>query len=234
MAGARLTKGELAASLAAGVLLHHAVFRHGEWDAHSFTLLEAAAALQVVLALFAHQFFPLHTGTPGHATETASASLQHALLWAAAALAGLGASILAYRASPLHRLHRFPGPRPARLSQLYMTWRSFRGGQIYEDVRALHARYGDVVRVGPSEVSLADPAAFAAVHAPASPCERGPWYNILNPTVSLQMVRDRREHARRRKAWDRAFSGKGEWYSILVFSTFRGRPAQGGRSLLVR
>lgn len=212
MAGARVTKEELAASFAAGVLLHLTVFRHGEWDAHSFTLLEAAAALQVVLALLAHQFFPLHTGPQGHATETetASASLQHALVWAAAALAGLGASILVYRASRLHRLHRFPGPPAARLSQLYMTWRSFRGGQVYEDVRALHARYGDVVRVGPSEVSLADPAAFAAVHAPASPCERGPWYNILNPTVSLQMVRDRREHGRRRKAWDRAFSGKGE------------------------
>lgn len=211
MAGARVTKEELVASFAAGVVLHLAVFRHGEWDAHSFTLLEAAAALQLALALFA----ALYQHSP-----TTTASLSHALAWAAAALAGLAASILAYRASPLHRLHRFPGPFAARLSQLYMTSRRFlpllpggsgNGARVYEDVRALHAAHGDIVRVGPSELSLADPAAFAAVHGAASPCGRGPWYNILNPTVSLQMVRDPREHARRRRAWDRAFSGKGQW-----------------------
>ncbi|KAF3769021.1 cytochrome P450 [Cryphonectria parasitica EP155] len=191
------TKEELAASFAAGVFLHLAVFRSGEWDAHSFTLLEVGAALQLVLSFFAHELF----------SEPAVDALQHGLYWAGAALAGLYASILVYRAF-FHRLGRFPGPFTARLSTFYMTWTSFRRGQVYQDVRRLHTKYGDFVRVGPTELSIADPAAFAVVHSATSQCERGPWYNVLNPTISLQMVRDRREHAQRRKAWDRAFSNK--------------------------
>lgn len=200
MANVQVTKEELGACFAAGVFLHLAIFRRGEWDAHSFTLLEGTAAVQILMSLFAHELF----------SESVICSIQHTLLWASSAMAGLYTSILIYRAF-FHRLRHFPGPFPARLSQLYMTWLSYRKGQIYEDVRALHRKYGDYVRVGPSEISIADPAAFNAVHSTTSQCERGPWYNILNPTISLQMVRDRKEHARRRKAWDRAFSSKGKY-----------------------
>ncbi|KAF5987673.1 pisatin demethylase cytochrome P450 [Fusarium coicis] len=37
---------------------------------------------------------------------------------------------------------------------------------------------------------------------------KGPWYNIEQPAISLQMSRDKNDHARRRRAWDRAFSSK--------------------------
>lgn len=206
MANVQVTKEELGACFAAGIFLHLAIFRRGEWDAHSFTLLEVTATVQVLLSLFAHEVF----------SESMVCAVQHALIWASSAIAGLYTSIVLYRAF-FHRLRHFPGPFAARLSQLYMTWTSYHKGQIYEDVRALHATYGDYVRVGPSEISIADPAAFNAVHSATSQCERGPWYNILNPTISLQMVRDKKEHARRRKAWDRAFSSKGK-YSARVQS----------------
>lgn len=200
MSDVKVSREELAACFAAGVLLHLTVFRHGEWDAHSFTLLEVAAFVQVVLSLFAHQVF----------SESTIASVQHVMLWAGAAIVGIFSSMVVYRAF-FHRLRHFPGPFPARLSTFYMTFRSYQRGQIYQDVQALHQEYGDYVRVGPSEISIADPAAFNAIHSATSQCERGPWYNILNPTVSLQMVRDRKEHARRRKAWDRAFNPKGKF-----------------------
>lgn len=200
MASVQATNQELAACFGAGVFLHLVVFRKGEWDDYSFAVLKAAATVQALLTWLAHQYL---LPPPASAWD----ALRHASLWAASALAGLYASILLYRAF-FHRLARFPGPFAARLSTLPMTWRSFRRGQLYEDVRALHARHGDYVRVGPTEVSVADPAAFLAVHAAASQCGRGPWYNILNPTVSLQMVRDNKEHARRRKAWDRGFGAR--------------------------
>lgn len=199
MSNVKVSGEELAACFAAGIFLHLTVFRYGEWDAHSFTLLEVAAGVQVALTLFAHEVF----------SESTIASIQHVIFWAGAAIAGLLSSMVVYRAF-FHRLRHFPGPLPARLSTFYMTYLSFKRGQIYEDVRALHQKYGDYVRVGPSEISIADPAAFNAIHSATSQCERGPWYNILNPTVSLQMVRDRKEHARRRKAWDRAFNPKGK------------------------
>lgn len=195
------TKEEVAACFAAGIFLHLTLFRRGEWDAYSFTVLQAAAAILLVAGLFVHEAFP---------ETTPLGSAQHVTTWAVAAVAGLFSSILVYRAF-FHRLGHFPGPFPARLSTLYMTYFSATRGQIYRDVQALHGKYGDYVRVGPQEISIADPKAFNAIHSATSQCERGPWYNILNPTISLQMVRDRKEHGRRRKAWDRAFGTKGKW-----------------------
>lgn len=193
-----VTKEELAASFAVGAGLHQAFLRHGEWDNYSFKLIVSAAAVETLLSLFVHVYF----------SEPPADAIWHALYWTLAATAGIYTSMLLYRAF-FHRLRSLPGPFAARLSTFYMTYLSARRGQVYQDVRALHRKYGDYVRVGPTEISIADPAAFAAIHSATSQCERGPWYNILNPTISLQMVRDRKEHARRRKAWDKAFSGKG-------------------------
>lgn len=47
------------------------------------------------------------------------------------------------------------------------------------------------------------------IHANRSPCTKGPWYGVLHPMYSLQLVRDKQEHSQRRKAWDRGFSSKG-------------------------
>lgn len=198
MANFQVTKQELTASFAVGAALQQAVLRHGEWDNYSFKLIVGAATVEALLSLLVHVYL----------SEAPADAVQHALCWTLAAIAGIYASMLLYRAF-LHRLRGFPGPFPARLSTFYMTSLSARRRQVYEEVRALHSRYGDYVRVGPTEISIADPAAFAAIHSATSQCERGPWYNVLNPTISLQMVRDRKEHARRRKAWDRAFSSKG-------------------------
>lgn len=102
---------ELAACFAAGIFLHVSVFRYGEWDAHSLTLIEATAILQVLLSLFRHEMF----------SESVAYSIQCALLWIGATAAGLYTSILVYRVL-FHRLRYFPGPFPARLSQFYSTY----------------------------------------------------------------------------------------------------------------
>lgn len=198
MTNFQVTKQELAASFAVGAALQQAILRHGEWDNYSFKLIVGAATVEALLSAFVHVYL----------SEPPVDAAQHALCWTLTAIAGIYVSMLLYRAF-FHRLRSFPGPFAARLSTFYMTWLSGRRGQIYQDVRALHSKHGDYVRVGPTELSIADPAAFAAIHSATSQCERGPWYNVLNPTISLQMVRDRKEHARRRKAWDRAFSSKG-------------------------
>ncbi|KAF7846282.1 hypothetical protein BT93_L4670 [Corymbia citriodora subsp. variegata] len=122
-------------------------------------------------------------------------------------LAGLTTSILVYRAA-FHRLNRFPGPFAARLSNMYPTMLSARKLQLYEEVDSLHKTYGDFVRVGPSELSINHPGAMTAIHSAQSRCSKGPWYNVLHPRVSLHMVRDKTEHARRRRVWDRGFSSK--------------------------
>ncbi|KAJ9649339.1 hypothetical protein H2199_000114 [Coniosporium tulheliwenetii] len=73
---------------------------------------------------------------------------------------------------------------------------------LYEEVQRLHQQYGDFVRLGPSELSVIHPGAVSAIHSPKSACSKGPWYNVLHPMVSLQTIRSKPEHVRRRKVWD--------------------------------
>lgn len=62
---------------------------------------------------------------------------------------------------------------------------------------------------GPTELSIADPDAVKAIYSSQAKVSKGPWYTILEPRVSLQMVRNKQEHARRRKVWDQGFSARG-------------------------
>lgn len=56
-------------------------------------------------------------------------------------------SIILYRISPLHPLHQYPGPLPAKITKWWHTWQVYQGKQhLY--LQAMHDRYGDVVRIG--------------------------------------------------------------------------------------
>ena len=56
--------------------------------------------------------------------------------------------IVRYRLlSPSHPLHGIPGPVSAKLSQLWLFHKVVRG-QVRHDMQKVHARYGDIVRIG--------------------------------------------------------------------------------------
>ncbi|KAK2027334.1 benzoate 4-monooxygenase cytochrome P450 [Colletotrichum zoysiae] len=78
---------------------------------------------------------------------------------------------------------------------------------LHEDVRKLHEKYGDVVRIGPTELSVNKPGAINAVFLDTD-CMKGPFYNFLHPMVSMQMVRDKKAHSKRRKVWEYGFTSK--------------------------
>lgn len=187
-------------SFVSGVLLHLLVFRIGEWDLYTPHLLAAPALL------FGAGTYGLSKYVLG---ETVPSLHSAGIVWLllAACIAGLFTSILVYRAA-FHRLNRFPGPFLARLSNVYVTSLSVRKFHLFEEVQELHAKYGDIVRIGPSEISVADPKAYNLIHSNQSPCEKGPWYNILHPVQSLHMIRDRKTHAHRRKTWDKGLGSK--------------------------
>ncbi|KAK7738105.1 hypothetical protein SLS63_002438 [Diaporthe eres] len=115
-------------------------------------------------------------------------------------------SIVVYRVG-FHRLNRFPGPLLARVSNFYIAGVAFRRHKEYFELDKLHQKYGDVVRIGPSTLSIADPQALHAVHLNPR-CLKGPWYQVLAPESSVQTDRDAAGHAARRKVWDRGFSTK--------------------------
>ena len=54
---------------------------------------------------------------------------------------------MAYRLSPLHPLAHYPGPVQYRISKLVFGLEATRGYSHYR-LKDLHARYGDVVRIG--------------------------------------------------------------------------------------
>lgn len=61
--------------------------------------------------------------------------------------------------------NKFNGPFLASITDLWKLWYAFTGSQkqLYVDI---HQKYGDIVRVGPNELSFADPRAIRDIYGP--------------------------------------------------------------------
>ena len=62
-------------------------------------------------------------------------------------------------------LNKYPGPFAANFTDGWKVWYASGAAdkQYYVDI---HAKYGDIVRVGPNELSFADPAAIDDITLP--------------------------------------------------------------------
>ncbi|EFX00659.1 cytochrome p450 monooxygenase [Grosmannia clavigera kw1407] len=195
----------LTAAFAIGTLLHLFAFRLGEWDLATakiipgFVLAFVATAASIA---FLQQGSELSL-VLGHLAAASKTALQ--LL--AGVIAGTYASILVYRVF-FHRLNHFPGPFPARISNLWISSKIMPRMELHKDVQILHQKYGDIVRLGPTELSINNSKAIEILHAKHSTCTKGPFYGLQQPMESLLMVRNKKDHARRRKVWDRGFNAK--------------------------
>ncbi|KAM5372586.1 hypothetical protein ACJZ2D_007360 [Fusarium nematophilum] len=189
------------ASFLAGAILHVGLFRFNEWDPVATQVVVAFGLLYALLHLVFNFYLPfVQTDSPDGFFGPSWLFL--------ALLGGIYTSMLLYRVF-VHPLRRFPGPFLARLSSFYAVGLSMKKFHMYEEVQRLHKSYGDIVRLGPSELSVASPEAVQAIHSNSSPCLKGPWYNIFQPMVSLHASRDKQEHGYRRKVWDKAFNARG-------------------------
>ncbi|KAI0659811.1 high nitrogen upregulated cytochrome P450 monooxygenase 2 [Cubamyces menziesii] len=147
-------------------------------------------------------------------------ALQAALVSVVSIFSTMLVSIAAYRLSPFHPLAQYPGPLGCRLSKFWMAILSFSGRQhIY--IQNLHKRYGDVVRIGPNELSFRDPSVLNAMYGPGG-LPRGPLMvgRLLTATdLPLVGIMDPQMHAERRKPWNRAFSAAAiKEYETLIAS----------------
>lgn len=193
-------------SLTVGVGMHVAFFRRGEWHLWALNFKFAHLVLFLLLLILGVR--------SAYPQNEWSQSVSTASFLVGAVVSGIFLSMLVYRAF-FHRLtrHGFSGPFVARLSQLYQTGLASKNLRLCDEVEALHKKYGDFVRTGPGEISVADPKAMVAIHGTNSKptsCTKGPWYDIMFPKVNLQGTRDRQLYSQRRKLWDKAFSSKGE------------------------
>ncbi|KAI0265873.1 cytochrome P450, partial [Gloeopeniophorella convolvens] len=152
--------------------------------------------------VYAFAFSPL----PGSLVVAVTFALYYGLILLYAAV---------YRLSPWHPLAQYPGPYLARLSKLWLAVVAA-GGRQHIHYRMLHERYGDIVRVGPNELSVRDASAISSILGPGGP-EKGPYWDGRIDGESLVVLRNHAEHARARKPWDRAFSSKAlKEYDVII------------------
>jgi hypothetical protein len=64
----------------------------------------------------------------------------------------------------LHPLSKVPGPRLAKITELWRTNRYIRG-YWHRDILDLHRKYGPVVRISPNEVSIVSPELSKTVYS---------------------------------------------------------------------
>ncbi|KAI0706670.1 high nitrogen upregulated cytochrome P450 monooxygenase 2 [Earliella scabrosa] len=142
---------------------------------------------------------------------TSSSVLQDLFFGYGIYFASIATSVVAYRLSPLHPLARYPGPTKYKLSKLVWAYETTLGDSHYR-LKALHERYGDVVRTGPNELSVRHVDAVSAVlgvqGAPKSPFYIGASLGrgAQDGDGLIVGIRNIDLHMRRRRAWSRAFS----------------------------
>ncbi|KAL4944989.1 hypothetical protein BDV06DRAFT_219796 [Aspergillus oleicola] len=112
-------------------------------------------------------------------------------------------------------LSKIPGPWYAALTGLRLSWSVFANNRIHY-VHALHQRYGPIVRIGPEEIDVADPAAGREIHRMGSGFTKAPFYALLSPgpVDNIFNFRDAKLHSARRKLYARGFtlqSLRNEW-----------------------
>ncbi|ETW83732.1 hypothetical protein HETIRDRAFT_472015 [Heterobasidion irregulare TC 32-1] len=120
-----------------------------------------------------------------------------------------------YRLSPLHPLAKFKGPTLAKVSKWWASYVCATGKQhLY--YKALHDRYGDIIRVGPNELSIRNAAAIQPVLGTTG-LPKGPWWDNRSQPPSLVGQRDPSVHAHRRKPWNRGFTSAAlKEYEVII------------------
>ncbi|KAI0785593.1 cytochrome P450 [Abortiporus biennis] len=115
------------------------------------------------------------------------------------------AFVCAYRLSPLHPLAKYPGPIMCKLTKLGHVY-LYTQRKHFGYVSGLHKKYGDVVRIGPNELSFVDGNTCLTI---SKDLPKGPYYDSRQQEhigSSLDGLRDMGVHARRRKPWTKAMS----------------------------
>lgn len=114
--------------------------------------------------------------------------------------------------SLFHSLAGIPGPLPARLTRLWYV-REVHKGSFDHVARALHARYGYIVRIAPNEVSISDPEAMSIIYSTKStkftktdfyPPWRGTGFDPSHPDLFTDL--DEVRHSARRRLLNNVYS----------------------------
>ncbi|KAF8263845.1 cytochrome P450 [Lactarius quietus] len=86
----------------------------------------------------------------------------------------------------LHPLSRFPGPKLAACSRLWLAYRELIKGESLGDLRAeLHRQYGEIIRLTPDELHFSNPAAYSDIYNPRNKWDKD---NLLYRAFDMNMA----------------------------------------------
>ena len=184
----------LCALFAAGGIASH-WFHFSKGEHHMYGVYYLQAFLGVYCLLFLESVLSGNSYT--HSLQTSSEVVS-------AYLIGLFGSLLLYRIF-LSPLKKFPGPWLAKVSAFNFSFQA-QNGKGHFAFHRLHHKYGEFVRIGPSNISTIHPKAITAIYGRGSPCIKGEWYSLMDPLTSMHTTRDRKFHDERRRIWSNAFN----------------------------
>ncbi|KAK6833502.1 hypothetical protein PG995_013252 [Apiospora arundinis] len=100
------------------------------------------------------------------------------------------------------RLRQFPGPSGTGFSKLWLL-RVMRGGRMHLEYQSVNKKYGNIARIGPQTLLVADVELIRKVNAPRSAYSRSDWYKggrfVPNEDTLLSMTDDAQHKALRAK-----------------------------------
>ncbi|KAJ9606466.1 Cytochrome p-450 [Cladophialophora chaetospira] len=115
-------------------------------------------------------------------------------------------------------LRRIPGPLFARISNFYLFTNALRGN-MHVLFGQLHRKYGNIVRVGPNKVSIADPTLLPVIYGISSNYPKSPFYDTF--TSNYQGSRLDNVFATRDPAWHKNMkSAVASTYSLSYLRQF--------------
>lgn len=176
-------------AVATGVGAHCLFFNRGEHHMYPIKYMQLFFLICAGSSIYLSSVAGL---SPLAAASTVSAL---AFSW----LVGVYSSLLVYRLW-LHPLARFPGPWQARLSDLWLSTKlsNLDGYYVIND---FHQKYGKYVRVGSNVLSITDPAIMQPAYGANAKAVKSDWYDGTGPHHSMQSVRSKAVHDRRRRLW---------------------------------
>lgn len=110
----------------------------------------------------------------------------------------------------LHPLAKIPGPFLASVSRLWL-WNTVQSGQMHHVQKALHEKYGKLVRIAPNELACSDTSAIKDIYRNQNPLEKSDFYSVWTSTSFGKYkdnfsVTNEREHAARRRIVNHVYS----------------------------
>lgn len=108
----------------------------------------------------------------------------------------------------LHPLARYPGPKLAAITDIYLTYYAYRGSR-HLAFQLAHEKYGSHVRLGPNTLSCNTASALKTIYGFRANVRKADFYTAFpanKKTVNVHSSIDKAQHARKRRVMSHAFS----------------------------